>query len=145
MQNPEQFKPQDNENAKSLEKRASVDRNTRAYLLEKLVLDMAKAYKGEPVPELPNSEKLNEKVPISKRTALISDYAVSELLARLHKENDELNKALQSFTGSPGMNVANASEQISRNNIYIDMIEGNCIHSLDSATDEILFPKEDSV
>jgi len=145
MQNHEQFKSQDNENAKSPEKKASVDRNTRAYLLGKLVLDMAKAYKGEPVPELPESEKLNEKVPISKRTALISDYAVSELLARVRKENDELSKAIRSFTGSDGMNVTNANEQIKRNNLYIDMIEGNCIHSLDSAADEILFPKEDSV
>lgn len=143
MQNPEQFKPQNNEKKNEPEKGASVDRNTRAYLLEKLVLDMAKTYKGEPVPELQNSEKLNENVPISKRTALISDYVMNELLARLHKENDELNKAIQ--TGSGGMNVANASEQIKKNSTYIDMIEGNCIKSLDAVADEVLFSKEDSL
>ena len=143
MQNPEQFKPQSNENKNEREKRPLVDRNTRAYLLEKLVLDMAKTYKGEPVPELQNSEKLNENVPISKRTALISDYVMNELLARLHKENDELNKAIR--TGSGGMNVANASEQIKKNSTYIDMIEGNCIKSFDAVADEVLFSKEDSL
>ncbi|MCR4306334.1 MAG: hypothetical protein NUV42_00015 [Candidatus Yonathbacteria bacterium] len=143
MQNPEQFKPQNNEKKNEQEKRASVDRNTRAYLLEKLVLDVAKSYKGEPVPELPSNEKLSENVPISKRTALISDYALSELLTRLSQENDVLNKAIQA--GSGGMNVANANEQIKRNNVYIDMIEGNCIKSLDAVADEVLFPKEDSL
>ncbi|MCR4330287.1 MAG: hypothetical protein NUV49_00130 [Patescibacteria group bacterium] len=141
MQNPEQFKPQNNENENE---KKPVDRNTRAYLLDKLLLDVTKAYKGEPVPELPSNETLNENIPISRRTALISDYAVSELLARLHKENNELNKAVQSFVGSDGMNVANANERIRRNNTYINMIEGNCINSLDSAADEILFPNKDS-
>lgn len=145
MQNPEQFKPQNNEKKNEQEKRVSVDRNTRAYLLEKLVLDMAKAYRGEIVPELQNSEKLNEKIPISKRTALISDYALSELLTRLSQENDVLNKALRSSTKSDGINIENANEQIKRNNVYIDMIEGNCIKSLDAVTDEVLFPKEDSL
>ena len=52
MQNPEQFKPQNNEKKIEPEKGAPWIETQERIFLEKLVLDMAKTYKGEPVPEL---------------------------------------------------------------------------------------------
>lgn len=105
------------------------------YQLRYLLSLVAKQFSGHPIMPygtIPDENRLSDGVAIPLRTALVANFAVSEMLQRLEAENALLERTLRNGTCA---NQENTKTKIGENAMLIRMISGNCKGTLDKVVE----------
>ena len=115
------------------------DPHLRGHLLKEYVDNEMIRYAERQNPDRPSSEKLDEKVEVTKRTALLMAAFVHEFIGHLEKENEQIKKILETSTDGAGVNLSNLREKLKKNEDRVQTLTENCLNPLDPIVDETLF------